>query len=194
MPRATTAACDVLPPRLVRMPCAAKKPWMSSGFVSSRTRITLVARVRPRCSAVSASNTMLPEAAPGDAGRPWASDRAACVGSSVGTSSCSSSSALMRVERPVLRDQPLREHPDRARHHRPRVHLAVAGLQAIEPAALDRELEVLHFLVVASRACRAVRRAAGRAPGISCAIAAIGFGVRMPATTSSPCAFTRYSP
>jgi len=26
MPRATTAACEILPPRKVRMPCAAKKP------------------------------------------------------------------------------------------------------------------------------------------------------------------------
>ncbi len=40
MPRATTAACDVLPPRLVRMPCAAIMPGRSSGLVSRRTRIT----------------------------------------------------------------------------------------------------------------------------------------------------------
>ena len=39
MPRATTAACEVVPPRAVRMPSAATMPWMSSGLVSVRTRI-----------------------------------------------------------------------------------------------------------------------------------------------------------
>ena len=40
MPRATTAAWLVMPPRAVRMPSAACMPWMSSGVVSMRTRIT----------------------------------------------------------------------------------------------------------------------------------------------------------
>ena len=40
MPRATTAACEVMPPVAVRMPFAASMPWMSSGVVSLRTRIT----------------------------------------------------------------------------------------------------------------------------------------------------------
>ena len=40
MPRATTAACDVMPPRAVRTPLALIKPWMSSAVVSGRTRIT----------------------------------------------------------------------------------------------------------------------------------------------------------
>ncbi len=40
MPRATTAACEVMPPRAVRMPCAAFMPWMSSGEVSTRTSTT----------------------------------------------------------------------------------------------------------------------------------------------------------
>ena len=40
MPRATTAAWLVMPPREVRMPLAACMPWMSSGEVSIRTRIT----------------------------------------------------------------------------------------------------------------------------------------------------------
>ena len=41
MPRATTAAWLVMPPRVVRMPSAACMPWMSSGLVSMRTRIAL---------------------------------------------------------------------------------------------------------------------------------------------------------
>ena len=40
MPRATTAACEVLPPRAVRMPLAAIMPPRSSGLVSLRTSST----------------------------------------------------------------------------------------------------------------------------------------------------------
>ena len=64
MPRATTAACEVMPPRVVRMPSAACMPLMSSGEVSARTRMVL----RPAALAASASsdeNTTSPCAAPG---------------------------------------------------------------------------------------------------------------------------------
>ena len=40
MPRATTAAWEVMPPRAVRMPLAATMPARSSGEVSMRTRTT----------------------------------------------------------------------------------------------------------------------------------------------------------
>ena len=40
MPRVTTAAWLVMPPREVRMPFATSMPWMSSGVVSARTRMT----------------------------------------------------------------------------------------------------------------------------------------------------------
>src|SRR5262249_7904061 len=56
---------------VVRMPSEACMPWMSSGLVSTRTRITL----RPcvfKSSASSDENTISPEAAPGEAGRPVA--------------------------------------------------------------------------------------------------------------------------
>ena len=45
--RPTTAACDVMPPVAVRMPCATNMPWMSSGTVSLRTSIDLLALPRP---------------------------------------------------------------------------------------------------------------------------------------------------
>ena len=48
-----------------------------------------------------------------------------------------------------LGDETGLEHLYRGDHHRPRIHLAVARLQAIEPPTLDRELEVLHLFVVA---------------------------------------------
>ena len=39
MPRVTTTACEVMPPREVRMPDATSMPAMSSGVVSPRTRM-----------------------------------------------------------------------------------------------------------------------------------------------------------
>ena len=66
MPRATTAAWLVLPPRLVSTPWAAIMPFRSSGLVSRRTRITSSPRAA-HSTAVLESNTALPTAAPGDA-------------------------------------------------------------------------------------------------------------------------------
>lgn len=69
MPRATTAAWEVLPPRLVRMPSAAIMPSRSSGFVSRRIRMTFSPE-RDHLIAVYESKTALPTAAPGDAAMP----------------------------------------------------------------------------------------------------------------------------
>ncbi len=86
MPRATTAAWLVMPPRVVRMPLAACMPWISSGLVSTRTRITAVP-LAALASASSAENTTMPEAAPGDAGKPRARITRLAAGSSIGCSS-----------------------------------------------------------------------------------------------------------
>ena len=86
MPTATTAACDVRPPREVTMPWAAYIPATSSGEVSGRTRITFPP-ARARSTAWSASNTTSPTAAPGAAGSPRASNRPAAIARS---RSCSS--------------------------------------------------------------------------------------------------------
>ena len=70
-PRATTAACDVMPPLAVRMPTLACIPPTSSALVSTLTRT----QSSPRFLAASASaavNATVPTAAPGDAGRPFA--------------------------------------------------------------------------------------------------------------------------
>ena len=69
MPRATTAAWEVIPPRTVRMPWAAFMPVMSSGEVSRRTRTTFSPRFF-HSMASSALKTILPQAAPGLAPRP----------------------------------------------------------------------------------------------------------------------------
>ena len=69
MPRATTAACEVLPPRAVRMPLAAIMPSRSSGLVSLRTSTTCSPR-SAQAFAVGESKTARPTAAPGDAAMP----------------------------------------------------------------------------------------------------------------------------
>ena len=56
MPRATTAACEVFPPRAVRMPLAAIMPSRSSGLVSLRTSTTCSPR-SAHALAVGESNT-----------------------------------------------------------------------------------------------------------------------------------------
>ena len=69
IPRATTAACDVIPPRTVRIPCEAFIPSISSGDVSSLTRTTFLP-ASAHVLASSAVNTICPLAAPGEAARP----------------------------------------------------------------------------------------------------------------------------
>ena len=96
MPRATTAACDVMPPCAVRTPFAWISPWMSSGVVSQRTRIT-GSPALPCSSAVSASRTILPLAAPGDAFSPRAAISNSAFGSSIGCSSWSSCAGSIRA-------------------------------------------------------------------------------------------------
>ena len=96
MPRATTAAWLVMPPRQVTTPRAACIPWMSSGEVSSRTRITASPSSASR-SASSAAKTILPVAAPGEAGRPLAITSRTAPGSMVGCRSWSSEEGSTRA-------------------------------------------------------------------------------------------------
>ena len=85
IPRATTAAWLVLPPRLVSTPVAAIMPSRSSGLVSRRTSIT-DSPAACRATAVAESNTAAPTAAPGDAARPFASSVRSAAGRTAGTS------------------------------------------------------------------------------------------------------------
>ena len=58
-----------MPPVAVRIPCDTNMPWMSSGTVSRRTRMTCLP-FWVQSTAWSAENTTWPLAAPGDAGSP----------------------------------------------------------------------------------------------------------------------------
>ena len=89
MPRATTAACEVIPPRAVTIARAACMPWISSGLVSTRTRITSSPR-SAMYAALSESKTTLPTAAPGLAGRPLTTRSLSASSAMVGCRSWSS--------------------------------------------------------------------------------------------------------
>ncbi len=147
MPRATTAAWEVMPPRAVRMPSAAFMPRMSSGEVSIRTRMTF-SPAFAFSSASSAENTTRPTAAPGDAGRPRAITLRSAVGSRVGCSSWSREFGVDAQDRLLARDQPLLRHVDGDLHRGRGGALAGAGLQHPQAATFDRELDVLHVAVV----------------------------------------------
>ena len=95
MPRATTAAWDVMPPRVVRIPSETCMPPMSSGEVSILTRITFSSRPA-QASASAALKTILPVAAPGLAGRPRPSRSRSALGSRVGCRSWSNCPASIR--------------------------------------------------------------------------------------------------
>ena len=84
--------------------------------------------------------------------------------------------------------------------------LAAAGLEHEELAFLHRELDVLHVAVMRFQARRRCATSSAKASGITSSIdgrlllaasrarLVIDCGVRMPATTSSPCALIRNSP
>ena len=70
------------------------------------------------------------------------------------------------------------------------VRLRVARLQHVQLAALDRELDVLHVLVVLLERVGDLDELLVDARASARSSSAIGSGVRMPATTSSPCALS----
>ena len=107
MPRATTAAWLVMPPRAVRTPSAATMPWMSSGLVSLRTRMHVVAVALQPLRLLGGEDDLAGRGA--GRGGEAARDRA-CVGasgSSVGCRSWSSEFGSMRADRLLARDQAL---------------------------------------------------------------------------------------
>ncbi len=94
-PRATTAAWLVEPPVDVRIPAAACIPWISSGLVSRRTRMTL-SPSSERATAPSAIKTGYPDAAPGEAGRPMVTTCRFAAGLNEGSNTWFKSSAGTR--------------------------------------------------------------------------------------------------
>ena len=154
---------QVMPPRVVRMPSAACMPWMSSGQVSMRTRITL----RPalsRLGLVGGEHDLAGGGARARPASPCAITLRSAFGSIVGCRSWSSAPGSMRRDRLLLRDQALVHELDRDAQRRLGGALAGAGLQHPELAALDGELDVLHVAVVLLEDAVDARRARRRPP------------------------------
>ncbi len=147
MPRATTAAWLVIPPRVVSTPLAACMPWMSSGLVSMRTRITASPRAA-NDSASSAENTILPEAAPGDAGNPRASTVVFADGIEHRMQQLVQRPGFDPADRLLAIDHPFLDQRHRDLQRGLRGALAGARLQHPQLAALNGELDVLHVAVV----------------------------------------------
>ena len=147
MPRATTAACEVLPPRLVRMPRATTMPCRSSGLVSLRTRMTS-SPLSAHSTAVAESNTALPTAAPGEAFMPLASSVRSAFSSNRGNISWASWAPVTRRSASSRSIRPSSTMSHRDPERRLGGALADPGLQHPELAALDGELDVAHVAVV----------------------------------------------
>ncbi len=148
MPRATTAACDVMPPCAVRTPFAWIRPWMSSGVVSQRTRITASPALPRSAARVGVEHDL---AAGGARRGVQPAGRDLELGVRV-EPRMEELVELRRVDprdRLLPVDQPLAGHVDGALDRRRRRPLRRARLEEVEPSLLDRELDVLHVAVVA---------------------------------------------
>jgi len=143
MPRATTAACEVLPPREVSTP-GRRRSRGCPRLVSSRTKI-IFSPARPRASAVSHQHDH-PRGGAGRGRQPRGQRWPLNDGSSRGTSNCSSTPGTRSNARAV--DQSFTFHLDRRAHQGQRVSSCRCASAAPTAAALDRELEVLHLAVV----------------------------------------------
>ena len=148
MPRATTAAWLDLPPTAVRMPLATSMPWMSSGVVSLRTRIT--GPFLDASTASSAVKTARPTAAPGDASIPFASLVSVFERRRIEhrMQQLIELLAAPRAAPLPFVDHAFLHHVDRDAHRGRAGALAVARLQHVQLAVLDGELEILHVAIV----------------------------------------------
>jgi hypothetical protein len=148
-----------------------------------------------RFTASSAVKAGLPTAAPGDAGRPLARILAIdfLVGIEEGSRSWVRSPAGMRRSAVFSSIELLLDHVAGDLDGGGAGALAGAGLEHEERAALDRELDVLHLLVVLLERCL-IFRSCWWTFLFQAGISSTGLGVRMPATTSSPWALMRNSP
>ena len=150
MPRATTAACDVMPPRVVRIPTAAFMPAMSSGDVSSRTRIDRLALRRHRDGVLARSARRGRRPRRGRRAGPWPRSRPSLTAAAfsfvgkIGARSWTSCSGSTRATASSASIRPSSTMSVAIAHGGEARALAVARLEEVELVLLDRELEVLH--------------------------------------------------
>eukprot|EP00438_Fugacium_kawagutii_P025783 Skav230064 [mRNA] locus=scaffold1221:128832:131215:- [translate_table: standard] len=142
MPRATTAAWLVIPPLVVKTPSAACRPWMSSGLVSIRTRITFSPSLHRRtASSLATGCTRRGREALGN-------DLLLGLGIESRMQELVDQVWLQTQKGLRLGDQAFVGHVDRNLQSSRSCTLSIAGLQHVEFALLDGELNILHVLVV----------------------------------------------
>ena len=169
MPRATSAACEALPPSEVRMPLAAWKPATSSASVNGRTRMTARALGGGRDGGRRGEDDVRPSRRPARRRRRGRRPRTARRGSKVGCSSESSALGVDRGDRLGARQQALGDGVGGEADGRLRRALGVAGLEHVQPPLLDRELGVLHVAVVALERAQDLRGGGRGSRASSCA-------------------------
>ncbi len=168
-PRATSAAWLVMPPRAVRMPCGRAHAFHVLGVGLFADQDHLSCPAWPTSTASAEVKTILPQAPPGPAGRPDTNASAffSAAGSTIGCSSSSSWAGCDAHHGGLLVDQLLVQHVHGHVQGRGAGPLAVAALEHVELAFLDRELDVLHVLVVLLELGADVVRVPCTAPAIS---------------------------
>ena len=122
-------------------------PWMSSGVVSQRTRITGPA-FAALDGGVGVEARSPPQAAPGEAFRPLRGDLERRLGSIIGWSSWSSWAGSIRATASSREISPSSTIVDGRLERRRGRALRGARLQQVELLVLDGELDVLHVAVV----------------------------------------------
>ena len=149
LPRATTAAWLIMPPREVRMPLAACMPWMasSSGY-KFRTRMR-PRRPRHLLGVVGAEHDLAGDGARGGR-RALGDDLAFGLEVERRVQELVERAGVDPADRLLPGDQPLARHVDHRDLERGRgsAFAATESAQDVELAALDRELDVLHLAVV----------------------------------------------
>ena len=193
MPRATTAACEVMPPWLVMTPWAWMSPWMSSGLVSQRTRMTC-SPLRPALFGLVGVEDRLADCRPRGRAQTGGQDLILRLGIEPRDAAAGrAGSGSIRISASSLVMRPSATISTAISQGRRRGALAAAGLQHVELPVLDGELHVLHVAVVLLEGLADVVQLLERL-GHDLAQLLQRAGMRTPATTSSPWAFMRNSP
>jgi hypothetical protein len=160
IPRATSAACEALPPSEVRIPLAAWKPATSSASVNGLTKIT--SQPSPAAAtASSAVNTIAQLAAPGDAARPSANTSNWAWRANGGCSSASSLPASIVAIASPLSSKPSSTAPNSNRT------AACAGRFASLVWSMNRRLSSTAMGFSRARPCQCRRRYSLRSQSVT---------------------------
>ena len=193
MPRAITAAWDVLPPWRGEDALGGDHAGQVVGRWSPSARARTCGPPRRRPRRRRRRTRPRPPRRPGSRSGRGRARRSAAFLSNCGCSSWSSCSGSTRMHGLFLGDEAFLLHLDGDVQRGGGGALAHAGLQHPQLALLDGELDVAHVAEVVLQHDEDLFELAGRPPPGPRRVfsSAMGLVLRMPATTSSPWAFTR---